>query len=369
MKLAIIFDDLIQFGGAERLLLAAHELYPDAPVYTTVASEAWQEKCLAHHIDLRTSYMQKLPFKVALNRFYGLAGLHTLAFESFKFDEYDVVLSISARFAHGVVCKPGTLHICYMNSPGRMFWEMADYFSWAAPWQWAVAAPFLSLLRLWDYTAAQRVDYFIANSRTPQSRIAKYYGRTAQIIYPFVESSEIAEEKTGVGEGYLVISRLISWKRIDLAIKACCLAGIPLTVIGDGPEKPGLMALATNDQVRFLGYVSEEEKQAAIDKCRALIVTQKEDFGLAALEAMARGKPVIAYGAGGALETVIAGVTGEFFEAQTADSLAKVLAGFDPLNYQPAACVRQASKFTKQKFLAAVDEFIKKVYDDQTVLH
>jgi len=381
MKIALIFDDLIQFGGAERLLLAVHELYPDAPIYTSLASDEWIKRCEDRKVDLRTSFMQKLPFKEQLNRFYGLLGVHTLAFESFKFDSFDVVLSISARFAHGVLTKPRTTHVCYMNSPGRMFWEPRDYFEREGflqndilrPMFWFFVMPLLSLLRLWDYSAVQRVDYLIANSKTPENRIKKYLQRNSRIIYPFVSIERGGQTQIPVREDpptlpyYLIITRLQSWKRVDLAIEACKKLNLRLKIIGAGADKVRLKKLS-NKNIEFLGYVSEEEKYRMLEGCQALIVTQKEDFGITALEAMLVGRPVIAYGAGGALETVVKNVTGEFFEVQDAESLAAVLSTFDPLHYKPQDCRARATKFSKQKFVRELDEFIKNVYHKQNSL-
>ncbi len=410
MKLAIVFDDLIQFGGAERLLLAVHELYPDAPVFTSLASDEWAQRCEDKNIPLKTSFMQKLPFKKQLNRFYGFLGLHVLAFESFKFDDFDVVFSISARFAHAVITKPRTTHICYMNSPGRMIWEPWDYFEREGFLQnrfvrklfWVFASPFLTLLRLWDYACAQRVDFFIANSKTPQARIRKYYRRDAEVIYPFVDNlldvsrwavipvtsdpADPPEAGRGPSEDgnaapyFLVVTRLSSWKKVDLAIEACKAVGVNLKIIGEGPDKDRLIKIAMDDRtavdgpsdppakksaIEFLGYISDEEKIKALLNCQALIVTQKEDFGITVLEAMALGKPVLAYKSGGALETVVEGVTGEFFDPQTPQALARILSSFNPADYDSQACNSRAKEFSKHKFLSRLDEFIKKVYHSE----
>lgn len=400
MRIALVFDDLIQFGGAERLLLTVHELYPDAPVYTSLASDEWSQRCSDKKIRLVTSFMQVLPFKKSLNRVYGLLGLHALAFESFKFDYFDVVLSISARFAHGIVTKPGTTHICYMNSPGRMFWEPWDYFEQENFLRddpirglfWFFSSPLLCLLRLWDYTGAQRVDYFMANSKTPQARIVKYYKREASVVYPFVDDLNRYEGRAPVtsdpadppkaGRGlsedgsvapyFLVLTRLNAWKRVDVAIEACKSVGVNLKIVGEGPDAGRLKNLAVkksgNSTIEFLGYVSDEEKIQAIQNCTALIVTQKEDFGITALEAMALGKPVIAYRAGGALETVIEGKTGVFFNAQTPQSLAQILLTFTPSSYTPQDCVNQSRNFSKQKFLTQLDDLVKTLYNSKTNL-
>lgn len=380
MRLAVVFDDLIQFGGAERLLLAVHELYPEAPVYTSLASNEWFKRCRDLKIELRTTFMQKLPLKNSLNRFYGLLGIHALAFEFLRLDDFEIVLSISARFSHAVNVRPGTVHICYMNSPGRMFWDPRDYFEregllrnfLARKVFWIFSSPFLAMLRLGDYVSAQKVDYFIANSRTAQQRIRKYYGQKAKIIYPFFDmtgtGTELAFPITA-GAHYLVITRLNAWKRVDIAIEACRKVGVKLIIIGEGPDRKRLDYVAAGDKnIQLLGFVDESQKVSIIKNCRALIITQKEDFGITALEAMSLGKPVIASRTGGAMETVIEGVTGDFYPYQNATSLAKILAKFDPLRYKASDCIDQSNKFSKQRFMLELDAFIKKVYHSKNNL-
>lgn len=369
LKTALVFDDLIQFGGAEKLLLAVHEIWPDAPVFTSVVSEEWLQKCKRLDIKVQTSFMQKLPFKKILNRFYSVLGLHMLAFESFNFSDYDLVFSISSRYAHGVLTKPSTLHVCYMNSPGRMFWDTFSYFSkesfFTRVFRFLIS-PFLTHVRNWDYTAAQRVDYFIANSPVPQSRIRRFYNRDSEVIFPFVEfpSFDISElQNTHEKESYyLVLTRLSSWKRVDLAIKACQKLNLNLKIIGEGSARKSLEKLADPETTEFLGFVTEQEKWKLLANCKALIMTQKEDFGITPLEAMIVGKPVIAYKEGGAQVTVLSGETGEFFEKQTVDSLVSILRNFTPTNYSPKICQEQARRFQKEKFKFKIMEFINKVY-------
>ncbi|MFZ5424797.1 MAG: glycosyltransferase [Patescibacteria group bacterium] len=365
MRLALVHDDLIQFGGAESLLLAMHEIWPQAPVFTSVASEKWQQVCKDKRINLNTSFMQKLPKIERLNRYYAPLHLHPIAFESFDFSQFDVVLSVSARFSHGVITKPSTKHICYMNSPGRMFWESKDYFDYenflGAKKLKNLALSLLKLplasLRMWDYTAAQRVDYFIANSKTPQARIYKYYKRNSEIIYPFVDNKKFLNVKSKKGRYYVVISRLNAWKRVDLAVQACSNLKLPLVVIGDGPELEKLKSIA-GSTVKFTGYVSEEEKIKLLSECIALINTQYEDFGIVPLEAMAAGKPVIAYKRGGALETVIPNVTGTFFESQSIEELINVLKAFEPNVYSEFDCKDRAREFDKSVFTRRLKDFV-----------
>ena len=362
MKIAIVFDDLIQFGGAERLLLAIHELWPGAPIYTSYASGKWVRKCKKEGIILKTSFMQYLPFKEKLNRVYAPLLFYCLAFEGFNFDGYDIVLSVSSRFSHGVITKPGTAHICYMNTPGRMFWNPGEYFKSTNKLLTFLVQPFLSHLRIWDYTAARRVDYFIANSKTPRERIKKYYGRDAATIYPFVDNLYLNKSVSiKKGNYYLIISRLVPWKRIDIAVEAFNRLNIPLKIIGGGSDTKRLKNMANNN-IEFLGQLSEDQKIKYLLECIALIQTQNEDFGIVPLEAMAMGKPVIAYGFGGACETVVQGITGEFFYNQTFGDIIKIVEAFGYIKYNGDTCRNQASKFTKEKFRNEVKNFVNNVY-------
>ena len=365
MKIAIIHDDLVQFGGAEKVLLAFHEIWPKAPVYTLIASKKWKKVCKDLDIDLRVSFMDKLPWAEKLNRYFAPFLLHLFAMESFDLSDFGVVFSSSSRYAHGVITNANTKHICYMNSPGRMFWEPDNYFEEEAygilkPIR-ALAKPFLSVplshIRHWDYISSQRVDKFIANATTPRKRIASYYRRDAKIIYPFVEYEKFSKGVPKKGNYFLALGRLPSWKRVDLAVQACTKLGLPLKVAGDGPDIDRLRKMA-GETIEFLGHVTEEEKPGLLLGCIALIHTQREDFGIVPLEAMASGKPVIAYGAGGALETVKSGETGEFFYEQTSESLEELLKIFDQDTYDPYKCRKQARKFEKSRFLAFVKAFV-----------
>lgn len=377
MKIALVHDDLIQHGGAERLFEAMMEIWPKADVFTSMTTwdrnpSGLDDDWSTRRVDkLQTSFMQRLPFKEKLYRHY--FPLYPLAFESFDFIDYDVVLSSSSRFAHGVVTRPETLHICYMNSPGHMLWEPRTYFSSSA--LQLFSSPFLNYLRLWDYAAAQRVDHFVANAKTPQARIKKYYGRDSKIIYPFVDLERFADSSTlrvnektlrvSLGDYFLIVSRLTAWKRIDIAIEACNQLKRPLKIIGEGPDFQRLKNLA-GPTVEFLGRLTDEEVVGYYQGCRAFLFPQKEDFGITPLEAQAAGKPVIAFKAGGALETVIGGKTGEFFYPQTVDALVKSLKNFGPEKYQSENCRQQAEKFSKKRFQTELKGFVEKAYEKHT---
>ena len=415
MNLALVHDDLIQYGGAERVFGAMCEMWPEADVFTSMVSENWKleirnwklkadspesesegkesgfsesDSRLRQETDsscqetdsktakLITSFMQHLPFKKQLYRYY--FPLYPLAFESFDLSDYDVVFSSSTRFAHGVITKPETKHICYMHSPGRMWWEPRGYFSGV---EMRLIASLLSWLRMWDYTAAQRVDHFIVNSKSVQAKIRKYYNREAEVIYPFVElerfstryrDTEIPKQEVTVPklsscptaklsncqtDYYLIVSRLTLWKRIDLVIEACNQLQLPLLIVGDGPDRKRLEKMAAST-VRFAGRLSGEGVVDSYQSARALIFPQREDFGITPLEAMAAGKPVLAYRAGGALETVLPGETGEFFYPQTAEALAKALSNFKPEKYNPAVCRKQAERFSKERFEKSIQQFV-----------
>ncbi len=401
MKIALVHDDLIQHGGAERLFLAMVEIFPEADVFTSMTTWARNPSGLDDDFSTRRvekSFMQKLPFKEKLYRHY--FPLYPLAFESFDFTGYDIVLSSSSRFAHGVVTRPETLHICYMNSPGHMLWEPHAYFeNFPYPFK-SLLNPFLSYLRLWDYAAAQRVDYFIANSKTPQARIKKYYGRDSKVIYPFVDLERFRNNSEQLSESdsqnvrkserqkirnsetptfrssefsgrpsysefsdyFLVVSRLAAWKKIDIAIRACNKLQLPFKIIGEGPDRQRLEKLA-GPTVELLGRLTDEEVVSYYQNCRALIFPQKEDFGITPLEAMAAGKPVIAFKAGGALDTVIGGKTGEFFFPQTAGALVKVLKNFKTAQYSSEDCRRRAEQFSQERFQKELKNFVEETYE------
>lgn len=375
MKLAIVFDDLVQFGGAERLLLAVLEIWPDAPLYTCFASKKWQKLCKEKNIKLQQSFMRFLPFTEILNRYYATLLMHPLAYQSFNLNNYDVVLSISSRFAHGVITKPTTKHVCYMNSPGRMFWEPSTYFAQEDFQQWPLnlkvlkklASGYLNFslsnLRLWDYTSAQRVDVIVANSKVPQKRIQKYYNRKSGIIYPFIDHDKlsIAFNASGKNGGYFFIaSRHIAWKRLDIAIQACNKLSLKLKIAGEGPDTKRLKSLA-GPTIEFLGYISEDKKIQLLANCLALIHPQHEDFGLVPLEAQAVGRPVIAFGQGGALETIIPGVTGEFFYEQTPEALVSVLKAFNQKKYSPVDCKANTLAFDKKNFVRQLKSVVENV--------
>jgi glycosyltransferase involved in cell wall biosynthesis len=371
MKIAIVHDDLIQFGGAEKLIMHLLTIWPDSTLFTSYVSPEWEQVLHEKKIIYKTSFMQKLPYKNKLNKYYAGLFMYPIAFESFDFTGYDVVFSVSARFAHSAVTKPSTKHISYINSPGRMFWEFWDYFeNFNFSQKRMLNKIYLNYLkvittyyRMWDFYASKRPDYLIANSQTPQRRINKYYGRDSSIIYPFVDLAQFENRKKTKENYYLIISRIVAWKRIDIAVDAFIKNGKNLQIIGDGPELNNLKNKAAGHKnIEFLGKVSEEEKIDLLCRCSALINTQLEDFGIVPLEAMAAGKPVLAYGKGGVLETVLPGKTGEFFHEQSESALNEALKNFEPTKYLLADCQIQARKFDKEVFSLKIKNFVDSVY-------
>lgn len=371
MKIALVCDDLVQHGGHENVVMEFCKVFPQAPLFTTMATKEWQDICREENIELNTSFMQKLPFKKGLNRYYAPFLLYMVALENFNFDDFDVVISLSSRFAHGIITKPSTLHVCYMSTVGRMFWEPKNYFAhvsfWGISFFKKLANSILSLplsyIRVWDKTAAQRPDHFITISKTSRSRIHKYYQRDAVIINPPVDIDMYTKEVSSIPNDYLLIAtRLVPWKRVDIAIKACLDLGLKLKIMGSGPDLPRLKSLSGGSElIEFLGYVSEDEKVKYMKNCQALILTQLEDFGLTPVEVMACGRPVIAYAKGGVLETVLPGETGEFYEQQTAASLKKILQEFDHKTYDKDICLAQAAKFDLPRFEDEIRDFLTKV--------
>jgi glycosyltransferase involved in cell wall biosynthesis len=355
LRLAICVSWLNQYGGAEKVLETAHELFPDAPIYTTIY---WPQAMPAAYRDwdIRVSMLNRLPF---IRRHHQLfLSLYPLGVESFDLSDYDVVLSITSAFAHGIITPPETLHICYCLTPARFLWNYQSYAQREGLGRLADVAlrPVLNYLRLWDRLAADRVDHFIAISREVQRRIRKYYHRQSAIIYPPVDTGRL-HPADGYGDYFLVVSRLIPYKRIDLAVRAFNELDLPLKIVGEGRDRAALQALA-RPNVEFLGWVGDEELQQLLSRARAFVFPGLEDFGIAPVEAMAAGRPVIAYAGGGALDTVKPGVTGEFFAELTPESLAGAVRDFDPTRYDPATIRSHAEQFDQAVFQRELKRFV-----------
>jgi len=355
LKVALAHDYLNQEGGAERVARVFCDTYPDSPLYTSLYDAAamdpsWRDR------DIRTSFMQRLHPSLRVAK--GLLPLYPFAFEAFDVSDYDVVLSSSSTFAKGIQTGPKTCHVCYCHSPARYAWMYHDYVSAMRLGRAgrAVLPAVVSPLRVWDFTAAQRVDHFIANSRNTAARIAKFYRRESTVLHPPIDVESFAPASS-TAPYFLVLARLLPYKRIDVAVEAFNRLGWPLLIVGDGPDAARLRGLA-GPTVRFAGRVDDAEARHHLRHCRALIWPGEEDLGIAPLEALASGRPVMAYRAGGAVETLVEGVTGRFFDRQTPYALMDVLRSFDPDGYDPAVLRAHVAEFDVRIFKRRLRQFV-----------
>ncbi|MBI2953595.1 MAG: glycosyltransferase [Chloroflexi bacterium] len=363
MKVAMTCSWLNQYGGAERVLEYLHEIYPDAPIYTSIyMPEAMPS--FYRQWDIRTSFMDRLPF--VKKHHQAFLGLYPLAFEQFDLSEYDVVISNSSAYCHGVITKPETLHLCYCLTPARFLWNYHEYIrreNISAPAKMLLPLV-LNYLRYWDSQAASRVDEFVAISKAVSRRIAKHYRREAAIIYPPIDASQFTpKSRDDIGDFFLLISRLIPYKRIDLAVEAFNRLGMPLKIVGSGRYRTFLERIA-KPNVEFLGRVADNEIKELYSNCRAFIFPGEEDFGLTPLEAQASARPVIAFAGGGALETVVEGETGAFFRKPTAESLAATVEAFDHRQFDPVAIRKHAERFDVSSFKSGLAEFVERKWHE-----
>jgi glycosyltransferase involved in cell wall biosynthesis len=354
-KIALVHDYFVQMGGAERVAEAMHDSFPSAPVYTTVALPKSLPGGL-RSADIRTSPMQHLPSIERRFRHYFM--LYPFAVENFDLSEYDLIFSSSSGYAKGVRRRRNAVHVCYCHTPMRWVWRYDDYVA-REGFGGTVRAALPSLLwglRKWDLRASRQPNYYIANSRLVAQRIKKIYGREAFVIPPPIDVHrfEMANE---VGDYYLVLSRLMPYKRIDLAIEACKRANRRLIVIGDGPDRERLEKLA-DDRIEFLGRQPDSIVNYYAARCRALLFPGEEDFGMAPLEVNAAGRPVIAFRGGGAIETVVEGVTGVFFDQQNSLSLAQAIEEFEGLKWRQEDLRHHAEKFDRNVFAFRVLQFL-----------
>ena len=326
MRVAIVHDDLVQWGGAERVLLGLCEVYPDAPIFTSVFdknSKVLKDKFGSKKII--TSFLNSIPRWRSMYK--ALLPLYPIAFEQFVFDDFDLVISHTTRFAKAIITKPKTLHICYCHSPPRFLWRLSD------PKNYGILEFVMSKLRIYDRVSSARVDHFIAGSKNAKKRIKKIYRRESRLVYPFIDLERFENVETFDGGYFLVIARQNEYKKVDLANSACKEIGIPLKIISGGLDDETIVKILAG--------------------CRALIIPGIEDFGLASLEAQALGKQVIAYKDGGALETVIDGRTGFLFTEQSVDSLVDALKHFNYANNRNRVtdCINNAKAFSKENFI------------------
>ncbi len=344
-RVALVHDFLLDLRGAERVFLALCELFPEADIFTAVYDPAGTEGRFAHR-RIHTSFLQRLhPDATSFRR---LLPLYPYAMEALDLSGYDLVLSSSSAWAHGVLPSENAVHICYCHNPFRYAWNAREPTLCArGPVMRAALGVVLARWRQWDWIAAQRVDCYIANSETTRRRVARYFTRDAVVVHPPVEVERFTPGI--VGDHYTVLSELMPHKRIELAVRAFNQLRRPLVIIGDGPDGRRLRRLA-GPTIRFTGRVSDAEVARLLASSRALVVTATEEFGIAAVEAQAAGRPVIALDEGGVTETVQEGRTGIFYEEATPEALAATVAAFDPLSVDPADCIANAHRFDRETF-------------------
>jgi len=361
MKIALIHDHLAQDGGAEKVLKSFSEVWPEAPIYVWLYDKDKANKFFESR-EIRPSFIQKMPFAKRMYKRY-LPFLPS-ATESYDLSAFDVVLSDTASLGKGVITGPNTLHICYCHTPTRYLWSDKDVI--IDKWEKAkiigsISRLYKTYLRVWDRMSVERVDKFIANSNFIKERIKKYYKRDADVLYPPLETKKF--KVTSPEDYFLIGGRLVNYKRYDLAVKAFNRIGTKLKVFGDGPAMKELQAMA-GDNIEFLGRVTDEQMCELYSKAKAFLHPQVEDFGITPLESQASGRPVIAYKAGGALETVKAGETGEFFEHQEWEALAETIIKFKPEKYNPQEMRAWAETFDEELFKQKIRTYVEEAYDD-----
>lgn len=353
MKVAIVYDRVNKWGGAERTLLAFHEIFPDAPLYTSVYDPEGAPWAKVFPV-VRTSFLQKIPFAKTNHEF--LPFLMPVAFEFFDFTGFDLVISVSSEAGKGIITKPETKHINYCLTPTRYLWSgYEEYFR--DPVLKFTSVPIVNYLKSWDKIAGQRPDKMIAISTDVQKRIKKYYGRNSIIIFPPVDIKWRIKEKNR--KHYLLVSRLdYGYKKVDLAINAFNQLGRPLVIVGTGKELGKLRRMAKKN-IKFVGKVSEKQLTEYYSGAKALIMPQEEDFGIVAVEAQGYGVPVIAYNKGGASDTVINGKTGILFRDQTVKSLMDAVKKFEKSKFLVDNLYVNAKKFSKENFKRQILALVK----------
>jgi len=361
LKLALVHDWLNQIGGAEDVLNDLVEQYPDSPIYTSIFAP---DLMPAHYRewDIRTLWTDKLPAIHKHQQPY--LPVYPIAWDRLDLSDYDVILSNKSGFCHGLRFDESSVHICYCLAPTRYVWQLEHYIAREGLGKMVELAlrPMIALMRRWDYAAAQRGSHFISISTEIQERVQTYYNRDSTIIFPPVDTSRFQPvPQSEVEDYFLVVSRLIPYKRIDLAVQVATELGLPLKVGGKGRDMARLQAMA-GDTVEFLGYVPDDELPQLMAKCKAFLFPGLEDFGITPVQAQSAGRPVIAYKGGGALDTVIAGVTGEHFDEMSVNSLKAIMQNFDATRYNPTVIRDHALKFDTQIFIRQMDAFIEQAW-------
>ncbi len=356
MKIAVVHDYFTQLGGGEKVAEELFLMFPTADLFATVALRDKLPVALKE-TKIHTSWMQKLPFMSKLYRAY--FPLYPFAVRSLDLSAYDLVVSSSSGYVKGIRVAPDALHVCYCHTPMRWAWNFEHYSSREAftGLTRRILPSFIRALQRWDEAAAQQPDHLIANSHVVAKRILKAYGRTAAVIAPPIETERFRLTNVPSEDYYIVLARLVPYKRIDVAVDAFSKMGKKLYIIGSGSASERLRTNA-GPTVHFLGRLSDEDVERYVTSCRALIFPGEEDFGMAPLEVAAAGRPTIAYRAGGATETIKEGQTGVFFDDQTPESLIAAVEHFETLDWDPAAIRRHAEGFSVAVFRRKIMEFL-----------
>lgn len=372
-KVALVHDFLNQYGGAERVLEVLHEIFPEAPIYTLLYDPAKMRGKFSR-ADIRPSFLQKFP-KFIKKRHKWLLPFMPTAPETFNLRDFDLVISSSSAFAKGIIVKPKTIHICYCHSPMRYAWDWNEKYlneQGMGSKRRILARLLLNYIRTWDRVAADRADFFIANSRTTAARIKKYYGRESAVVYPPVEigrsETEFPSDKRG--DYFLIVSRLTPYKKIEIAVDAMNKLNLPLVVVGEGsPKYVKYLKSIAGPKTKFLGWQSDDKIKKHYAQCRAFLFPGEDDFGITPVEAMSFGKPVIALRRGGATETVVEGETGEFFDEPAVEVMADAIRRFmeNEKKYDPQKIRDRAENFSKDKFRENFEREIEEIWEKREI--
>lgn len=362
MKIAIVHDWLTNYGGAERVLRKICDMFPDAPIYTVVYDKERMGEYFGDK-DIRTTYIQKMPFGV--KKYTSYLPLLPGAVERLDLTDFDLVISSSTCCAKGVITRADTIHVCYCATPMRYAWDF--YFKYkdsCGRLKRALIPFFMQKIRIWDVVSSNRVDWFMANSKNVANRIKKHYRRESRVVYPFADTKFYTPSYEPDKGYYLCVSRLVEYKRLDLAVKAFGELGIPLVVVGEGREYSALKAMA-KPNIKFTGRLSNEEIKEYYRGCKGFVFPGEEDFGITPVEAQSCGRPVIAYKKGGALETVTDGKTGIFFSEQTVESLKEAVLRFEKMTFDTDEIRKNAERFSEEVFEESFRAFINEKVNDE----
>lgn len=366
MKVALIYDQVNKFGGAERVLMALHEIWPEAPLYTAFYDR--KNTVWSRSFKIKVSFLGAIPFMQKRHEFFPY--LTPLAFESFELDGYDVVISISSASAKGVITAPQVMHVNYCLTPTRYLWSgYFDYLDqpgmgWLTHIAKLMMKTFFTRLRQWDFIASKRPDHYIAISRNVADRIANYYRTQSDIIYPPLYFSDKKCPDPPWKDYFLIVSRLVPYKKIDYVISSFNTLGWKLIIIGNGLDETRLKKMAYSNIIFLDANLTDEQLGCYYRNCRALIFPGEEDFGLTSIEAQAYGRPVIAYRGGGVQECIVEGVTGEFYDQAEKTSLMKLLLNFNSQKYRSENCKKNAKFYFKENFKKKFKAQIDKYYTD-----